>query len=75
MAARTSAAAARSASTVASAPNRASSARTAGRWRSRSIDGINAESHGDCRSLEEWYAFTFLQSCHPAILQYYDIAS
>ena len=40
MAARSLAAAVRRASTVASAPNRASSARIAGRWRSSSIDGI-----------------------------------
>ena len=44
MAERASAAAARRAPTVASAPNRASSARTAGRWRSSSIDGISLKS-------------------------------
>src|SRR5438128_7419488 len=82
MAPRTSAAAARRAFTVASAPNRASSARTAGRWRSCSIEGINLKSDiaglQDCRIAGRKGASTwslpFLQSCHSAILQYYVIA-
>ena len=62
--------AARSASTVASAPNRASSARTAGRCRSCSIDGIDAEVR-HCRIADHGIA---AESCsNPAILQYYVI--
>src|SRR5437870_166264 len=75
---RTSAAAARSAPTVASAPNRASSARTAGRCLNCSIDGMTPKSGiarlrngrmDDCDCVNA----SAVQSRHPAILQYYVI--